>query len=85
MQPIHDLLHRIRWDPTFQGHFEIAYLDHTQSDLIRIPFHDVRFDADDRAAITLRTAESEQVAIPLHRIRKVYRDGTPIWIRPESS
>jgi uncharacterized protein (UPF0248 family) len=85
MQPIHDLLHRIRWDPTFKGNFEIAYVDHTQSDLVRVAFHDLRFDADDRAAITFLNAESEQVAIPLHRIRKVYRDGTLIWSRPESS
>ncbi len=42
MQPIHELLSRIRWDRKFgRGSFEIGYLDRVEEQIIRIPFDEI--------------------------------------------
>jgi uncharacterized protein (UPF0248 family) len=43
MTPIHELLHRIRWDPEF-GHaeFKISYWDRVARRVVRVPLHRVR-------------------------------------------
>jgi uncharacterized protein (UPF0248 family) len=84
MQPIHELLNQIRWDPNFNGDFEIAFVDHTEPELIRVAVRDMRF-TEGRFAFEMLTADDAVVSIPLHRIRQVYRDGRLIWSRPESS
>jgi uncharacterized protein (UPF0248 family) len=81
MQPIHELLHRIRWDPGFAGEFEIAYVDHARSELERVAVRDLRFDPGDTFAVELIDRDGRAVPIPYHRIRKVYRDGALIWSR----
>ena len=38
MIPIHELLHRIHWDPEFgKGAFEIGYEDHIAGRIVRVP------------------------------------------------
>ena len=81
MQPIHELLSKIRWDPHFKGEFEIAYDDHTKPELLHVPVNDMRFDASDRSTFRAFDEQGILVSIPLHRIRKVYRDGQLIWSR----
>jgi uncharacterized protein (UPF0248 family) len=85
MQPIHELLSKIRWDPNFKGEFEIAFDDHMQPELQRVPVNDTRFDATDRSTFRAFDEQGNLVSIPFHRIRKVYRDGQLIWSRDSAS
>jgi uncharacterized protein (UPF0248 family) len=84
MQPIRELLNQIRWDPNFSGEFEIAFVDHTKPELERVAVRELHFDPNDKFAFELRAPDGQQVAIPLHRIQRVYRDGRLIWSRPAS-
>ena len=81
MQPIHELLNQIRWDPNFRGgDFEIAFVDHAQPALRRISLRQMHF-TESRFAFEFVTEDDTVVSIPLHRIREVYRDGKLIWNR----
>jgi uncharacterized protein (UPF0248 family) len=82
MQPIQDLLHRIRWDSEFgRGRFEIAYLDKVAGRLERVPLEAIRFEPADRFGFEVIGVRGEDRFIPFHRVREVYRDGVPIWQR----
>jgi len=82
MQPIHELLNRIRWDPNWQGgRFEIGYYDRLREEVIRVPLKELHFSGDDGFEFQLRDEEGELHHIPLHRIKAVYRDGLLIWHR----
>ena len=81
MRPIQELLHRIRWDPGFTGEFEIAFVDHARPELERVPVRELRFDPDDSFSVELTDGAGQALTIPLHRIRKLYRDGELIWSR----
>ena len=83
MQPIRELLSQIRWDPNLRGEFEIAFVDHTKAELERVSVRDVRFDPDDKSSFELFDQEGQPISIPLHRIRRVYKDGELVWSRPE--
>jgi uncharacterized protein (UPF0248 family) len=83
MQPIHDLLSQIRWDPTFGGEFEIAFVDRSKPGLQRVSLRDLRFDSDSSFSFQLFDPEGRLLSIPLHRIRRVYRNGELIWRRGE--
>ena len=81
MQPIHELLSKIHWDPNFKGAFEIAFDDHMKPELEHVPVNHMRFDATDRFTFRAFDKEGNLVSIPFHRIVKVYRDGRLIWSR----
>ncbi len=82
MIPIQDLLHRIRWDPAFgHGHFELAYWDRVDRREVRAPFDRDAFPGGEHFFFTAVTPDGGVHTIPLHRIRRVYRDGTLIWHR----
>lgn len=81
MQPIHELLSQIRWDPNFTGEFEVAFVDRMKPDLQHVPVNAMRFDASNPSTFRAFDEEGNLVSIPLHRIRKVYRNGTLIWSR----
>lgn len=81
MQPIHELLSQIRGDPNFTGEFEVAFVDRKQPQLQRVPVNEMRFDAANPATFRALDEEGNLVSIPLHRIRKVYRNGALIWSR----
>jgi uncharacterized protein (UPF0248 family) len=84
VQPIHELLSRIRWDPTFaHGQFEIAYADHVLRREVRVPLVSVQLDVGRPGMIGVIDPDGVACHIPLHRIRKVYRDGELVWQRPE--
>jgi uncharacterized protein (UPF0248 family) len=80
MQPIHELLNQIRWDPNLTGEFEIAFVDRTRPELQRISMRSMRF-TEQRFSFELLTDDDQLVSIPLHRIRQVYRNGELIWSR----
>lgn len=47
MQPLQDLLHRIRWDPEFgKGRFVLGYHDRIADGQQIVPFESVVFEAD---------------------------------------
>ena len=84
MQPIHELLSRIRWDPAFaQGQFELAYADHVLGRDVRVPLVPALLNVGTPGMIGVADEDGMVCHIPLHRIRTVYRDGELIWQRAE--
>ena len=83
MQPIQDLLNRIRWDQEFsRGRFEVSYYDRVEKRMIRVPFQELQFEKNDHFAFELLDAYGEVHSIPLHRVHQVYINGELIWERP---
>jgi uncharacterized protein (UPF0248 family) len=83
MQPIQDLLHRIRWDREFgKGAFAIGYWDRVAGSEQVVPFTSIAFDPDNPGVLLILDPDEERLRIPLHRVRVVYRDGIEIWRRP---
>lgn len=82
MQPIHELLSRIRWDEEFgRAEFRIGYCDRLAEALIVVDFAALEFTAGNSFSCTLRDEGGELHTIPLHRIRQVFRNGVLIWQR----
>lgn len=82
MQPIHELLSRIRWDPEFsRGRFEIGYHDRLEDRIVRVPLLEVLFPEGENA-FELIDDDGESHRIPFHRVREVCKDGQVIWQRP---
>ena len=83
MQPIQDLLNRIRWDPDFgSGEFVIGFYDRLQNGIIRLSLDQLWFEQDDHFRFYFSDAEGEVHSVPLHRITEVYKDQQLIWQRP---
>ena len=83
MQPIQDLLNRIRWDPDFgRGEFVIGFYDRLQHDIIRLSLDKLWFEHDDHFRFYFSDDEGEVHSVPLHRITEVYKDQQLIWQRP---
>jgi len=84
MIPIHELLARIRWDSEFgRARFEIAYLDHTQGALVRLPFERIALPEEHRFGFEAVEDDGTRHSVPYHRVREVWRDGRLIWERKE--
>ena len=82
MIPIQDLLNRIRWDKEFgRGQFEIGFLDRVEDRIIKVPFSAIRFPAGEHFSFQVANESDEEISIPLHRVRKVWKDGILIWQR----
>ena len=82
MQPLHELLHRIRWDPEFgQGRFALGYLDRVAGQQRLVPFASITFDPDRPGFFSIEDADGAMRHIPLHRVRIVFKDGEVIWER----
>ena len=82
MQPIHELLNRIQWDPVFgSGDFELAFFDRVESSLIRLSFTDIVFVPGDHMFFHYLDDQGNEHSVPYHRIRSVYKNGEPIWHR----
>lgn len=82
MTPIHELLSRIRWDPDFgRADFVIGYYDRVADDIITASLAELYFEPGDRFAFHLLDENGEDLTIPLHRIKSVYRNGELIWHR----
>ena len=82
MIPIRELLSRIRWDKEFgQGEFIIGYYDRVEDAIIRLPLQKILVRPDDHFAFDIIDQEGVLQSIPLHRIRKVYKNDELIWHR----
>jgi uncharacterized protein (UPF0248 family) len=82
MQPLHDLLHRIKWDPQFgRGRFALSYYDRLAHEARVVPFASIGLDPG-AFSFSFSDGDGEIAHIPLHRVRAVYKDGVVIWQRP---
>ena len=82
MKPLHELLHRIKWDAEFaKGTFALGYYDRVAHQERVVPFDSISIDPGS-ASFSLHEEEGIAAHIPLHRVRAVYRDGVIIWHRP---
>ena len=82
MITIRELLNRIRWDREYgRGEFTVGYFDRVEERIILVPLVQVRFGPDDHSSFQLTDAAGEPLAIPLHRVCEVYRNGELIWRR----
>ena len=82
MQPLEQLLDRIRWDPGFKGAFALGYQDRIHEHLIVVPLPSIETDAENPGAFRIVDENGVPRTIPFHRVRVVYRDGREIWRRP---
>jgi uncharacterized protein (UPF0248 family) len=82
MQPIHELLNRIHWDPEYgTGEFELGFLDRFEKEMIRLPLRAIVFVPGDHFFFHYVDEEGAEHSVPFHRIRYVYRNGERIWHR----
>ncbi|HYX67154.1 MAG TPA: DUF504 domain-containing protein [Burkholderiales bacterium] len=82
MIPIHELLARIRWDADFgAARFEIGYLDHQRSALVRLPLERIHFSAGQESSFEAVEEDGSVHRVPFHRVRAVWRDVELIWSR----
>ncbi len=83
MQPIHELLNRIRWDPDFgKANFDIGYYDRVERRMIRVSFRRLFFPRDDHFVFEVADAWGLVHRVPYHRVHQVFRNGELIWDRP---
>ena len=85
MQPLQDLLHRIKWDADFgKGEFALGYHDRVAHEDKIVPFTSISIDPG-AASFSFHDEEGSVAHIPLHRVRTVYKDGVVIWQRPDQA
>lgn len=82
MQPVQDIIHRIRWDPEFgAGVFQIGYYDRQLDAVIVVAFSDLHFEEGDHFAFHVVDDEGVTHRVPFHRVRDIYRETRRIWHR----
>jgi uncharacterized protein (UPF0248 family) len=82
VQPLQDLLNRIKWDVEFgKAEFTLGYYDRIVHDEIIVPFVSISFDPQRPATFSFEDEDGIVRHIPLHRVRAVYKDGVVIWRR----
>jgi len=82
MQPIHELLNRIHWDPEFgRGFFEIGYCDRLEKKIIRVSFNEVTQLSGKKFSFHVFDEDGIAQCVPMHQVREVYKDGELIWKR----
>lgn len=83
MQPLEELLNRIKWDRDFgRGSFSVAYEDRVAGGERTVPLDSIVADPHRPRDLTFRDDEGRVIHVPLHRVRKVTKDGITIWERP---
>ena len=81
MQPVQEVLDRIRWDAEFaHGKFALGYYDRLVHQELIIPLTVISMERPDTFAF--QDADGIIHHIPLHRVRAVYKNGIAIWRRP---
>lgn len=82
MQPVHEILNRIRWDKNLaDDDFKIGYYDRLEQRMIVVAFKDIIFPKGDHFAFDVIDLEGELHSVPYHRVKAVYRNDRLIWHR----
>lgn len=83
MQPLEELLDRIKWDAEFgSGEFALGYYDRVSHTEQVVPFNTVTMDPERPGTFSIADEDGLVAHIPLHRVRTVYKNGVVIWQRP---
>ncbi|MGE5245148.1 MAG: DUF504 domain-containing protein [Betaproteobacteria bacterium] len=84
MQPLEELLHRIVWDAEFgRGSFALGYYDRVLHREIVVPMSALTLSTGQPRTFTFEDEQGVARTVPLHRVRTVYKGGSPIWRRPQ--
>jgi len=79
MQPIKNLLNKIKWDKRENPeHYSIHYFDRISRKLIKLDYIDIKRFEDNFIIIERNI---EEVNIPMHRIREVRKNNEIVWKR----
>jgi uncharacterized protein (UPF0248 family) len=79
MASILELVNKIRWDPREKPEaYTLFYLDRMSKELKTLPFMDIKRI---EGTFLIIERDGEETNIPLHRVRKVERDGKSVWER----
>ncbi len=79
MITIKELLNRIKWDRKLKpSEYSIFYYDRILDKLIEVKYNDILKIEDGFLEIK---SDNKIIEIPLHRIKKVTRNGKLIWQR----
>ncbi len=79
MQPIQDLLNKIKWDKSEDSSdYAIGYEDRVLKKIIEIKFSDIKRIED---SFMVLKRDNEEVMIPLHRVRVVKKKDLVVWKR----
>ena len=82
MQPIHELLARIRWDAEYaKSRFVIGYWDRLARKVLYVDLREIAWDTANPSFFALTDEDGVDHNIPFHRVREVWRDGALIWER----
>jgi len=82
MQPINELLARIRWDAEFaKSRFVIGYWDRVAGEVLHADLREITWDVENPSFFDLLDDDGIDHSIPFHRVREICRDGTLIWQR----
>ncbi len=80
MQPIHELLNKIKWDKRENPEdYSIFYHDRILDRLIPIPYNKIKRVDEGFMVID----NEEESYIPLHRIKKVEKNSKVVWERKQ--
>ena len=80
MQPIHELLNKIKWDKRENpNEYFIFYYDRILKKLIQIPYNKIK-----RIEGSFMVLDNEDESnVPLHRIKKAEKDNIVFWERKQ--
>jgi len=83
MQPIKDLLNKIKWDENLKKEeYVVSYLDSVEKKLIPLKFSDIlRVEG----SFMVIEKDSQETYIPLHRIKEVKEKEKLVWQRTPST
>ena len=78
MQPIHELLNKIKWDKRENpDDYLIFYYDRILKKLIQIPYNKIK-----RIEGSFMVLDNEEESnVPLHRIKRVEKNNVVVWER----
>lgn len=78
MQPIHELLNKIKWDKRENPEqYSVFYFDRVLNKLIKIPYAKIK--AVEGSFMVLDNKDESNV--PLHRVKKVAKGNLVVWER----
>ena len=78
MQPIKDLLNKIKWDKRENPEeYTLFYFDRILNKLISIPYNKIKR----LEGLFMIIDNVEEANIPLHRVKKIIRNNVVVWER----